>query len=72
MKDKSLSEAKSEAQRFLAAVYQLQRLKPVRKGNGESVYEEVMMLGGPETAAVKRASMDLTRALARLRHGGCD
>lgn len=50
--------AKSEAERFLAKVQDLIDAKPD---------DMTMMLGSPETGAVRRASMDLTRQLAKMR-----
>lgn len=60
-------EARAEAVRFLdrlteleLAIVDLNRVTMKHWG----------IIGCPESAAVKRASMDLTRALAKLRKGG--
>lgn len=59
MKQNLLQIAVEEAERFLARVNDLQDAQPDPKVWG---YE-----GSPETAAVRRSSMDLTRALSKLR-----
>jgi hypothetical protein len=56
-----LCKAEAEAERFLTALHALQRAQPNPRRYGNQ-YE-----GGVETGAVRRASMDLTRALADLR-----
>lgn len=55
-----LSEAMREARRFLIRAEQLEML-----GHRGGYYDQQV-----HTAAVRRASMDLTRALAKLRRGG--
>ena len=58
-------QAEEEAIRFLARIAQLRwRLK-----NDEQFAKYINITGGPETASVKRASMDLTRQLAKMRRG---
>lgn len=52
-----LQEAKAEALRFLRRVRELEAVAPFMQRYG----------GGQLTGAVRRASMDLTRALAKLR-----
>ena len=54
----TISEAIEEAERFLI------RARRAREWMGKARYVE---MGGRETAACRRASMDLTRALADLR-----
>lgn len=58
--DMALLEAETEAERFLKRVAEY---KAFKKSDGY----EWGYSGGPLRAAVKRASMDLTRALAKLR-----
>jgi hypothetical protein len=70
MEEKLLKEAKQETLRFLARVKELEGLKSVRNHLGKTAYDDVMNFGGVETAAVKRASMDLSRVLSKLRRGG--
>jgi hypothetical protein len=60
MKIYDLRAAILEAERFL------KKAKEVRVSN----YAECGLLGGKETSACLRSSMDLTRALATLRRGG--
>lgn len=55
--------AANEARRFLARMDELQR----RANDDEAFFRYIDITGGKETAAVKRASLDLTRALADLR-----
>ena len=50
--------AQAEAERFLSKVQGLLDASPSSMD---------MMLGTPETSAVRRASMDLTRQLAKMR-----
>lgn len=52
--DKRVTKAKQEALRFLEAV---------------EAYEKKEHSTSPESAAVKRSSMDLTRSLAQVRKG---
>jgi hypothetical protein len=60
--------ARQEAERFLAALKELEA-----KADAEDPsltirgWPQVIWHGGKETAAVKRASLDLTRALAEMR-----
>lgn len=54
--DQKLMDTMIECRRFMKAAAKAR--KQVKKG---------MKRGTPETAAAKRASMDLTRSLARLR-----
>jgi hypothetical protein len=54
-----VTEAVKEAERFLKKA---QELKSKHQEIGDA-----MFWGSPETGAVKRASMDLTRALAKIR-----
>lgn len=70
MKIKRFLEAEEEAQRFLKRCLTLRADTKNRvvatvdeDGNRNDIID------GPEAAAVKRASMDLTRALAELRRG---
>ena len=63
MTKKTLKIAKREAKRFLERVQALE----------DRIAEDTplfALIGCVETAAVKRASMDLTRALAELRKSG--
>lgn len=71
MNDLTIAEARREAERFLM---RLDELKACRKPQTEA--EKAQRWGRPrfphsgscpETAATRRASMDLTRALAKLR-----
>jgi len=55
----TLKQAKSEALRFVKQVNALEQTKP-----------QYMFCGTKETGAVKRASMDLSRALAEMRKPG--
>lgn len=63
MKLAKVQRAKHEARRFLDTVYDLEQ----RINSGNETTNRVMMFGCQETAAVRRASLDLTRALARMR-----
>lgn len=56
-------DARKEAQRFIGKLDELQD-RADRDGHFARFMD---ITGGKETAAVKRASMDLTRALADLR-----
>lgn len=59
-------EAEWEARRFLARLAELRD----RFDKDEEFARFMGITGSPETSAVRRASMDLTRALARMRvHG---
>ena len=59
-------EARAEAQRFLKKLDDLEHL--IKHDERQAKYWDI--IGCPESAAVKRSSMDLTRALAKLRKGG--
>ena len=63
----TLKEAIQEAERFLKAAKAIKVISRSEDGpNGDYKYVE---MGNPVVnGAAKRASMDLTRALARLRH----
>lgn len=61
MKPGQLEDAVEEARRFIAKAAEVRPPRDDRM----SPYAEP----GPEVAACKRASMDLTRALAKLRRG---
>ena len=60
MNKQRLIEAEAEAVRFLEAIKRLYSLSP-------QDYKDALDYGGKYTAAVKRSSMDLSRALAELR-----
>ena len=66
MNAKTMAVAKREANRFLDAIAAVERAqvdpKMSRLGPGYTVFS-----GSRETGALRRASMDLTRALAELR-----
>ena len=62
MKKEKLQTAKEEALRFLKRVEELEDENEVSSIHAPSYY-----IGSKKTGAVKRASMDLTRALAELR-----
>jgi hypothetical protein len=62
MTKEKLQTAKEEALRFLKAVDALEDQKEVSTIHAPAYYR-----GSKQTGAVKRASMDLTRALAELR-----
>jgi len=59
MTDDRIKEAEAEAKRFLRCAIEVR--KRIRADAGHPAYQM------KETAALRRASMDLTRALARLR-----
>jgi len=63
MEHKSISEAASACERFMDAVedYELRMSKDANFARYAGI------TGFKETAAVRRASMDLTRALAKMR-----
>lgn len=78
MTDKTLAEAVAEAKRFLARAEALQACRKPQTAAERAERERDIFAGtrAPhphygciESAAVRRASMDLTRALARLRKG---
>lgn len=56
-------EAEAECQRFLDKVSQLR----TRFQNDEHFRRYMRITGGPETSAVRRASLDLSRVLSSLR-----
>ena len=63
---KTLADAVAEAKRFIEAAAIVERAAGVNEySKGDPWYE-----GGQYCAAVKRASMDLSRSLAGLRRGG--
>jgi hypothetical protein len=62
----TMRRARAEAQRFLATVAEMElRLSKDAGCNPASEW-----FGCPESSALRRASMDLTRALAALRRSG--
>lgn len=61
---KTLDTAIAEAKRFLEAADVAKRCAGYNHGN------DAWLNGGQYCAAVKRASMDLSRALAGVRRGG--
>lgn len=58
-----LERAEEECARFLAATKELRK----RLREDEHAKQYAYITGCPETAAVRRASLDLTRALAKMR-----
>ncbi len=62
---KNLDKAVAEAKRFLAAADVVKRCA----GSDEYIKGDPFYFGGQHCAAVKRASMDLSRALADVRRG---
>ena len=61
MKDETIQVAADEARRFLRRVRVYQKRR---------AHDALMLIcGSPEAAAVRRSSMDLTRALADMRQG---
>jgi hypothetical protein len=63
---KSLESAIAEAERFIVRAKDARRLGGIRDGaDGQRWVRE-----GQHAAAAKRASLDLTRALAYMRNGG--
>lgn len=69
MKVENLKEAISEAERFLEIAGQVKIKKVVGTHQAAGKTWLVVEDYTKETAACKRASMDLTRALAKLRNG---
>ena len=63
MRMNEVNDAELEARRFLRACEALQ----ARFNADPEATPGAWLIGSPETAAVRRASMDLTRALARMR-----
>lgn len=75
MNRNDLKIVKSETERFLAKIKALEALekatlKAQRGSSNKDEYDFLLQFGCPETSAVKRSSLDLTRALAKLRRGG--
>lgn len=64
---KQIDEALEEMKRFQKAAMALKKKHSNRK-KGKERYDWDLC-GSPETGALRRASMDLTRALARMRRG---
>jgi len=62
MKHITLQTAKAEAIRFLAKIADLEKYDMI---NENTAFTDIC--GSKHTGAVKRASMDLTRALAEMR-----
>ena len=65
MTEETLRNAKAEAKRFIEKVAKLE-MQYKRDHHNESI-NFLLMCGSKESGAVRRASMDLTRALADLR-----
>lgn len=63
MKILNVHEAKKEAERFLKRIGELEESQGIFTKKGAGGYTE----SSKETGAVKRASMDLTRALSKMR-----
>ena len=63
MNTKTINAARAEAKRFLRALDEMQHAAQI-EGNSYVTY------GSKHSGAVRRASMDLTRALADLRRPG--
>lgn len=63
MKRYTITDAKNAAERFLAAVSEFEE----RERTDDHFRRFIGITGFRETAAVRRASMDLTRALAEMR-----
>ena len=61
MKRQRIQEAEAEAERFLSRIADL--MDKAKEVGDLSAIE----FGSPESGALRRASMDLTRALARMR-----
>lgn len=67
-----LTEAELEARRFLTRVKELRKRIEVEVGQGYGIsnsHDRNLVDGCKETASVKRASMDLSRAVSKLRKG---
>jgi hypothetical protein len=78
MNDKSLAKAKAEARRFLDAVKDMEAAGVRRKAQDDDYRRRIgavpftspalnFAIGTKESAALRRISMDLTRALAEMR-----
>ena len=63
MKRYTIDDAKNAAQRFIDAVYAMED----REKNDDHFRRFMGITGFRETAAIRRASLDLTRALAEMR-----
>lgn len=64
-KQEKIARARSEALRFIARCDELIK----RHAKDEDFRRYMEIVGFKETAAVKRASMDLSRALSEMRKG---
>lgn len=64
---KSINEAVTECKRFMGRVTDLKAEIDRREAQGEDNPEWHIFAGTAVSAAVKRASMDLSRALTKLR-----
>lgn len=67
MRRQALNKVFHEAHRFLEAVNNLKAVQPQTAGDYTSQRANNYIDASKLTAAVRRASMDLTRALAELR-----
>lgn len=65
----TLAEVKMECERVLACLRRVQKECVKKDDDGKPFMP--YMAGAVQTAALKRASMDLTRALAQLRRRRC-
>lgn len=63
MKLENVTEAIQEAQRFLKKARVVEKAMKADEKKGYLRY-----YGGPDAAAMKRASLDLTKILAKMRH----
>ena len=63
MTPEKIKAAEAEAKRFLARVAEFRKAAPLRKTDYHEYYESAPR----ESGAVRRASMDLTRALSAMR-----
>ena len=63
MRRYTITEAREAAERFISAVEKLQE----REESDDYFRRHMGMSGFKETAAVRRASLDLTRALSEMR-----
>ena len=66
MRPSGIKKAEKEAERFLNRVKELRETDQLPKVITE---KDWCMAGSKETGAVRRASLDLTRALAAMRKG---
>jgi len=68
MEWRDVKRTKAEAERFLEKVTDLEtRIMKIEKGLEEGSVPHLFFFGCKETAALKRASLDLSRALTELR-----